>query len=160
MGRRAREQNLTVGVSLGGEREVVFQHCAQQTRLYLPQLNGTAYAFGNGINVEWKHGINALPEEEHKDHPGRISIIIWGWSEAGVEDPEQASDNIPAPDAFQRPCLQHQRGKCTYGDRCKFQHLDAQVEETPPAPAEETCAVEPPHPRRSFAVYSLRPQES
>ena len=50
------------------------------TRTYLPQPNGTAYSFGNAINVEWKHGINALPFDEQAKHIGRIAIIVWGWA--------------------------------------------------------------------------------
>lgn len=129
--KRAGKQNATIAVSLGGEREVVFRHEKDGTRLYLPQPNGSAYAFGNSINVHWKHGINALPVGRQESHIGRIAIIIWGWATTGVEDQEDAG-GIPAPEAFQRPCIQYQRGKCTYGERCKFMHVDV---EAPPEEA-------------------------
>lgn len=35
------------------------------------------FSFGRDVNINWKHAINALPEEEH-DGKGRISIILWG----------------------------------------------------------------------------------
>jgi hypothetical protein len=35
------------------------------------------FSFGRDVNINWKHAINALPEEEHNGK-GRISIILWG----------------------------------------------------------------------------------
>lgn len=29
------------------------------------------------VNINWKHGVNALPEAE-QDGKGRISIVLWG----------------------------------------------------------------------------------
>jgi hypothetical protein len=48
-----------------------------QTIVSIPLLNCTAYAFSKDVNINWKHAINALPEEEHNGK-GRISIILWG----------------------------------------------------------------------------------
>eukprot|EP00929_Paragymnodinium_shiwhaense_P098525 TRINITY_DN59_c0_g2_i1.p1 TRINITY_DN59_c0_g2~~TRINITY_DN59_c0_g2_i1.p1 ORF type:complete len:443 (+),score=85.94 TRINITY_DN59_c0_g2_i1:44-1330(+) len=128
--RRAGKQNITVAVSLGAEREVVFRHCEHGTRGYFPQSNGMAYSFGECINRNWKHGINALPEEEWDNTGGRVSIIVWGWSEvASLADAELTETGRPGPEAFNRPCLQFQRGKCTYGDRCKFNHVPAEQSE-------------------------------
>ena len=74
----AKIQNWTVAVSFGSERDVAFEHAKTRTTISLPQSNGSLYAFGNKVNMEWKHGIPQLsPEEQHND--GRISIIAWGW---------------------------------------------------------------------------------
>ena len=35
------------------------------------------FSFGRDVNINWKHGINAL-EESAKDGKGRISIVLWG----------------------------------------------------------------------------------
>ena len=37
-----------------------------------------AYTFSKNVNIEWKHGIPKVKEEEFKDK-GRISIIAWGY---------------------------------------------------------------------------------
>ena len=74
----AKIQNWTVGVSFGSERDIAFEHSKSKTTISLPQPNGSLYAFGNKVNMDWKHGIPQLPpEKQHKD--GRISIIAWGW---------------------------------------------------------------------------------
>ena len=41
---------------------------------YMEQLA----AFGNKVNMDWKHGIPQIPEERY-NNDGRISIIAWGW---------------------------------------------------------------------------------
>lgn len=124
--RRLGKQNITVGVSLGGERELVFRHVQHGTLAYFPQPNGMAFSFGRRININWKHGINALPVEKHQQL-GRISIILWGWSDLVDEDPGDPGA-VPKAEAFQRSCRQFQKGKCTYGDRCKFTHVDEPAE--------------------------------
>lgn len=63
---------------------------------------------GLRININWKHGINALPVEKH-NQLGRISIIFWGWSDL-VEDegPDENNGEIAKAEAFQRICKQFQ----------------------------------------------------
>ena len=60
------------------------------------------------ININWKHGINALPVEKH-NQLGRISIIFWGWSDL-VEDVSGSDETgeIEKAEAFQRICKQFQ----------------------------------------------------
>lgn len=97
---RAKNQNITVGVSFGATRELAFlratpngqnHHQQQQKpcRLYFPQTNNGVFTFGRDVNIQWKHGVNALPPEEH-DGKGRISIILWGLAKNVVEE-----DNSP-----------------------------------------------------------------
>ncbi|KAG8466432.1 hypothetical protein KFE25_002188 [Diacronema lutheri] len=82
---RARTQNLTIGISFGAERELAFLHATSGTRVSLPCPNGSLYAFGRDVNINWKHGVNALPPAEH-DGPGRVSIILWGNAKQAIEE--------------------------------------------------------------------------
>ena len=43
------------------------------------------FSFGRDANILWKHGINALKEEE-QDGKGRISIILWGFAKDVIEE--------------------------------------------------------------------------
>lgn len=56
-----------------------FLHAKLGTKITLPQTNGSIYAFGRDVNIEWKHGILQAPPELHDKEAGRISIIAWGW---------------------------------------------------------------------------------
>ncbi len=72
-------QNITVGVSFGRTRELAFLHAKTGTKIYFPQTNGMLFSFGRDVNILWKHGVNALSDEEqHLDSRGRVSIILWG----------------------------------------------------------------------------------
>jgi hypothetical protein len=80
---RAKTQNITIGVSFGDSRELAFMRAddTSDCRLYFPQPNNGVFSFGRDVNIHWKHGINALSEEEREAHgsnKGRISIILWG----------------------------------------------------------------------------------
>jgi len=68
-------------VSFGATRELAFLHATTGSRLYFPQTNNGVFTFGRDVNIRYKHGINALPED-HDDTRGRISIILWGKVEA------------------------------------------------------------------------------
>lgn len=61
---KARNQNITVGVSFGATRELAFLNANNGTKIYFPQTNGMLFSFGRDVNINWKHGINALPEDE------------------------------------------------------------------------------------------------
>eukprot|EP00497_Spongosphaera_streptacantha_P004524 TRINITY_DN5391_c0_g1_i1.p2 TRINITY_DN5391_c0_g1~~TRINITY_DN5391_c0_g1_i1.p2 ORF type:complete len:132 (+),score=14.94 TRINITY_DN5391_c0_g1_i1:422-817(+) len=62
--RMAKNQNFTVGISFGKERECVFQHSKKGTKISCPQPNGALYAFCRDVNIEWKHGVWAVLKEE------------------------------------------------------------------------------------------------
>ncbi|CAD7954924.1 unnamed protein product [Amoebophrya sp. A25] len=98
---RAQNQNITVGASFGRERELSLLRAVNHTastapstggggqelpvKAYFPQSNGMMFSFGRDANINWKHGINALPDEE-QDGKGRISIIVWGNSQLPREE--------------------------------------------------------------------------
>ena len=78
-------------MSFGARRELAFLRATEQAngdkvKLYFPQTNNGVFSFGRDVNILWKHGINALVEEE-QDGKGRISIIVWGLAR-GVKDEE------------------------------------------------------------------------
>eukprot|EP00854_Cymbomonas_tetramitiformis_P031806 gene31806-40115_t len=54
-----------VGISFGATRELAFLHTATGLRTYFPQTNGMLFSFGRDVNINWKHGVNALPAEQH-----------------------------------------------------------------------------------------------
>lgn len=74
----AKKQNWTVGVSFGAERDAAFEHVKSNTVISIPQPNGSLYAFGNKVNMDWKHGIPQIHPDK-QSNSGRISIIAWGW---------------------------------------------------------------------------------
>ena len=66
-----------MGVSFGLTRDISFQHAKSYNRINFPLSNGSVYAFGNQVNIDYRHGIPQLEEFINKK---RISIIIWGYS--------------------------------------------------------------------------------
>ncbi len=89
---RARRQNITVGLSLGCERELAFKHASagNDTLVYFPQPSGTVFSFGKAVNIRWMHGINAIPAEKRSGEP-RVSIIVWGLTSLTVDEPDEPS---------------------------------------------------------------------
>jgi len=103
---RAKNQNITVGVSFGATRELAFVRAyehdlpeplleqqqkhhqnRQKVRIYFPQTNNGVFSFGRDANILWKHGVNALsPEEQTMESRGRISIILWGLAQNVEEE--------------------------------------------------------------------------
>jgi hypothetical protein len=43
------------------------------------------FSFGRDVNINWKHGVNALPKAEQTGK-GRISIILWGLAQNCIEE--------------------------------------------------------------------------
>eukprot|EP00658_Telonema_sp_P-2_P066272 TRINITY_DN55325_c0_g1_i1.p1 TRINITY_DN55325_c0_g1~~TRINITY_DN55325_c0_g1_i1.p1 ORF type:complete len:276 (+),score=63.76 TRINITY_DN55325_c0_g1_i1:65-892(+) len=125
---RAMNQNCTVGVSFGATRELAFLHAQNKTSLYFPQTNGMLFYFGKDVNINWKHGVNALPEPE-QDGKGRISIILWGMNKQTVDEDggppmlTNAARNVYDGRTRDTQCRDYARGgQCSYGDKCKFKH--------------------------------------
>lgn len=80
---KARTQNFTVGISFGATREAAFEHSntkgkGDRSIISIPLPNGSIYAFSKDVNIEWKHGILRVPDDQTSNE-GRISIIAWGW---------------------------------------------------------------------------------
>ena len=78
---KAKTQNITVGVSFGLTREISFES-ADPNKFNRKTINftlhdNTVYAFGNEVNVRFRHGIPQLDSEINKP---RVSIIVWGYS--------------------------------------------------------------------------------
>jgi hypothetical protein len=85
--KKAQKQNLTVGISFGYTREISFQSSKVHSNykghnfhtVNIPLPNCYVYAFGKNVNMNWKHGIPQIKENDSKI--GRISIIGWGKNE-------------------------------------------------------------------------------
>jgi hypothetical protein len=73
----SKNQNFTVGISLGATRDIAFENAKNKTLISIPLPNGTAYAFSKDVNINWKHGIPQIHPDKSFDE-GRISIIAWG----------------------------------------------------------------------------------
>ncbi|OQR82104.1 hypothetical protein THRCLA_11126 [Thraustotheca clavata] len=128
---RARNQNITVGISFGQERELAFLHAQNGSKVYFPQTNGMLFAFGRDVNINWKHGVNAMPPNEFNGK-GRISIILWGLAQDVIEesgspplltnDARNGFDNRGFDNRSEIPCRDFKSGNCRFGARCKFLH--------------------------------------
>lgn len=83
---KAKTQNITVGVSFGQTRDISFESTHKNVKdriiLNFPLDNGTVYSFGNKVNIDFRHGIPPLKNNENinKSYTGRFSIIVWGYS--------------------------------------------------------------------------------
>jgi len=118
--RRAQTQNITVGVSFGACRELAFiraqpQQSGDKVKIYFPQTNNGVFSFGRDVNILWKHGVNALAEED-QDGKGRISIILWGLAEGVLE--EEGSPPLLGSDG-QGPHAQRRDGRVGHNGRDK-----------------------------------------
>ena len=70
---RAKNQNCTVGISFGSERELAFLHAKDpEMKVCFPQTNGMVFFFGRDVNINWKHGVNYVPSYSRND--------IWTWA--------------------------------------------------------------------------------
>ena len=87
---KAKTQNITVGASFGITREISFESThsdiKERVRINFPLKDTNVYAFGNKVNIDFKHGIPQIKKYDNNNKiiknkdMGRISIIIWGYS--------------------------------------------------------------------------------
>lgn len=107
-------------------------------RIYFPQPNNSSFTFGRDVDINFKHGINALPESE-QDGKGRVSIIIWGWTdnvleEAGSppmigEETNKAETLAPADTPNSNPVDHRKKAKnACRREKCKAQQAKKQQE--------------------------------
>ena len=78
-------QNITVGASFGTTREISFESThrnnKERIRINFPPKINPVYAFGNQVNIDFKHGIPQIKKGIDKNiNTGRISVIIFGYS--------------------------------------------------------------------------------
>lgn len=82
--KKAKTQNLTVGISFGSVRDAAFQHAKARTVVSIPLSDGMIYTFGNKVNIDWRHGIPQIANPTDDDK-GRISLILWGKNKQDIE---------------------------------------------------------------------------
>lgn len=110
-------------------------HAKDGSKVYFPQTNGMLFSFGRDVNINWKHGINALSEAEQEQlgGKGRVSIILWGLAPDCIEEnnsppmlPYNSHGSSGANNRSRPPgdaiCHDFKKGNCTRGDKCKFKH--------------------------------------
>lgn len=67
------KENYTLGLSLGGSRELEFTHESSNHKFRFPQNNGDIFGFTKEVNEKFLHGVPKCTSSDD-----RISIIIWG----------------------------------------------------------------------------------
>lgn len=78
---KAKKQNITIAVSFGQTRDIVFQSLTSKHVIGFPQGDGDVYTFGNDVNLHWRHGVqpgNSDADHSGRTNTGRISVIVWG----------------------------------------------------------------------------------
>lgn len=78
---KAKTQNITIAVSFGQPRDIVFENAQSRQKVCIEQGDNDVYLFMNDINSTWRHGVSQGIDEERSS---RVSVIVWGWVD-GVE---------------------------------------------------------------------------
>lgn len=73
---KAKTQNITIAVSFGQTRDIVFENAKSKQRVCIEQGDNDVYVFMNEINSMWRHGVSKGVQQ---DNSSRVSIIIWGF---------------------------------------------------------------------------------
>lgn len=71
------KMNITIGISFGQKRDLVFKHDITNKTFSIPQGNGDVFAFTNVVNNRFKHSIPSVNIRKF-DIKDRFSIIIFG----------------------------------------------------------------------------------
>eukprot|EP00928_Gymnodinium_smaydae_P053929 TRINITY_DN37804_c0_g1_i1.p1 TRINITY_DN37804_c0_g1~~TRINITY_DN37804_c0_g1_i1.p1 ORF type:complete len:358 (+),score=32.14 TRINITY_DN37804_c0_g1_i1:42-1115(+) len=73
--------NMTIGVSFGDERTIMFEKRESGEQFSFPQQNGDIFAFTDDVNSRFVHSVPKEPRRAHSasrsTQPGRISVIVW-----------------------------------------------------------------------------------
>ena len=69
------KEDITIGLSLGNSRTLMFKHVETGHIFYFPQNNGDVFCFDHQTNIKFQHGISKL---KNKIPSNRFSIILWG----------------------------------------------------------------------------------
>lgn len=130
----AARADITVGISFGETRELAFLHAVNGTLAYFPQTNGMLFSFGRDVNIQWKHGINALPPDKREGY-GRISVVVFGKLRHAIEESDSptllSNDGCKIEPALPAPkhgcsrnhiCRFYRQGLCPAGDACQSRH--------------------------------------
>lgn len=68
-------QGITIGASFGATRDLSFRHDSCGDEFAFPQENGDVFAFREGVNRAFLHGMHPLPKSVPDPGP-RISVIM------------------------------------------------------------------------------------
>lgn len=74
---KAKTQNITIAVSFGQTRDIVFENAKSKQKICFEQGDNDVYVFMNEINSTWRHGVSRGKNDDKNS--SRVSIIIWGW---------------------------------------------------------------------------------
>ena len=124
---RAKNQNITATLSLGGTRELAFVHAVSKNKIYIPQTNGMLCSFGRDVNIKWLHAINAIAEDKQSD-VGRISIVVWGMADNIIDEddsPQMLAENSPR---ISRPIGNRVQHSYAYNEKKYQQHTQGDRE--------------------------------
>jgi hypothetical protein len=69
-----KQEDFTMGVSLGNSRKLAFRHPSSDEIFQFPQHNGDVFAFNSEVNKRFMHGV----PKTHETIGPRFSIIAWG----------------------------------------------------------------------------------
>lgn len=70
------KEDITIGLSLGGTRNLCFKHVESGRIFNFPMNNGDIFCFDHLTNKKFMHGISKLKNTNIDNR--RLSIILWG----------------------------------------------------------------------------------
>uniref|UniRef100_A0A7S4Q8D9 Fe2OG dioxygenase domain-containing protein n=1 Tax=Alexandrium monilatum TaxID=311494 RepID=A0A7S4Q8D9_9DINO len=81
---RSPRPTMTIGLSLGESRELVFEHAPSGRQFRVLQNNGDVFAFDEPFNRYFRH---AVPPGRKKESGLRLSVILWAVDSEGTAVP-------------------------------------------------------------------------